>query len=282
MKKIFAVLSLLMFQQLAFAQAVPVLMVPSDSRSMAMGGIDMQRDADNMDIQAFYGMWAPKSADNKMFGGNAFFRIGKDLGVSLEGRVFKDKPYDIISEQGMATGESFSPSDKIFGAGVFYDITEVFSVGLKGRVVASAIAADAKGSAFCADLSAAYNGDVFSATLALRNVGSKISYGKASYSLPSMAALQGSVRPLEGLTAAAEIDYLLAGRLMAALGVEYGIADIVFLRAGYHYCSSVKGIPTYASLGLGLQFAGVRLEASYLTASKTLDNTLLFSLGYAF
>ena len=117
MKKIFAVLSLLMFQQLAFAQAVPVLMVPSDSRSMAMGGIDMQRDADNMDIQAFYGMWAPKSADNKMFGGNAFFRIGKDLGVSLEGRVFKDKPYDIISEKGMATGESFSPSDKIFGAG---------------------------------------------------------------------------------------------------------------------------------------------------------------------
>ena len=69
---------------------------------------------------------------------------------------------------------------------------------------------------------------------------------------------------------------------MAAFGVEYGIADIVFVRGGFHYGDNAKGIPTYASLGLGVQFAGVHLDAAYLTASKTLRNSLQISLGYAF
>ena len=41
-------------------------------------------------------------------------------------------------------------------------------------------------------------------------------------------------------------------------------------------------LPTYASLGLGLQYAGIHLDVTFLTASKTLGNTLLFGLGYAF
>ena len=43
-----------------------------------------------------------------------------------------------------------------------------------------------------------------------------------------------------------------------------------------------KAIPMYASLGLGLQFAGFHLDAAFLTASKTLGNTFMVSLGYAF
>ena len=32
----------------------------------------------------------------------------------------------------------------------------------------------------------------------------------------------------------------------------------------------------------GLQYAGFRLDVTFLTASKTLGNTLLFGLGYSF
>jgi len=56
----------------------------------------------------------------------------------------------------------------------------------------------------------------------------------------------------------------------------------VSLRGGFHYGDPAKAIPTYVSFGLGLQLAGVHFDAAFLTASKTLGNTLLFSLGYAF
>ncbi|MBR5670705.1 MAG: PorV/PorQ family protein [Bacteroidales bacterium] len=282
MKKIFVVFSLVLLWQVSYAQAVPALLIPSDTRSMAMGGVTMQTDADKLDVQAFYGMWAPKTADNTMIGGNAFIRFGEKLGVSLEGRVFKDKPYEVITSQALSGGTTFSPMDMIVGAGASYSLTKAFTIGAKARMVQSAIAADAKGSTFCGDVSFTYSRDFYSATIAMRNLGGRISYGGAGYTLPALAALQGEVKPVEGLTAAAEVDLLFAGCAMGSLGLEYGIADIVFLRGGLHYCNSSKGIPTYASLGLGVQFAGVHLDAAFLTASKTLGNSLMFTLGYAF
>ena len=69
---------------------------------------------------------------------------------------------------------------------------------------------------------------------------------------------------------------------MAGLGLEYTLADIVSLRGGFHYGDAAKALPTYASLGLGLQFAGVSLDVTFLTASQSLGNTLLFGLGYSF
>ena len=283
MKKILVILSITLLCQAAFAQAVPALLIPSDTRSMALGGVTMLPDADHLDVRAFYGMWAPKTADNMVVGGNAFIRFGEKLGVSVEGRAFRDKPYELITSQALPAGKTFSPMDMIIGAGATYDVTETFTVGAKARMVSSAIAPDAKGTALCFDMSVSYSKDFYSATVALRNLGGKINYGgSSSYSLPALAALHGSVKPVKGLTAGAEIDYLFSGGLMAGLGLEYGIADIVFFRGGLHYCDSSKGIPTYASLGLGVQFAGVHLDAAFLTASKTLRNSLMVSLGYAF
>ena len=98
----------------------------------------------------------------------------------------------------------------------------------------------------------------------------------------SMAAVSGGVRPVSGLTIGAEVDYLFQGGLMAGLGVEYTIVDIVSLRGGFHYGDAAKAVPMYASLGLGVKFAGVHLDAAFLLASKTLGNTLMFGLGYSF
>ena len=81
---------------------------------------------------------------------------------------------------------------------------------------------------------------------------------------------------------AAEADYLFAGALMAGFGLEYCIQQIAFLRAGFHYGDAAKALPTFVSLGAGVQFACVHLDLSFLTASKTLGNSLMVGLGYAF
>jgi hypothetical protein len=281
MRKISILLILILSAQAAFAQAVPTLLVPADSRSLAMGGVALPKDASKVDVQAFYGMWAPKSAGISAFGGDVFFRVGGRVALSVEGRYFSDKPYDIISEKGQVTG-SFTPSDLFLGAGVSVAFTDAFGATLKGRYVSSAIAENGKGGAFCADLSVDYKGKIAYASAGVRNLGSQISYGGASYALPAMAAISGGVRPVAGLTVGAEVDYLFSGALMAALGVEYTIVDIVSLRGGFHYGDAAKAIPMYASLGLGVKFAGVHLDFTYLLASETLGNSLMFGLGYSF
>lgn len=282
MKKIFILLTLLLAAQAAFAQSVPELLVPADARALSMGGVALQPDANKLDVKAFYGMWAPGSARNTLVGGDAFFRAGERVNITVEGRAFMDKSYDSASATSQVTG-AFRPLSWIAGAGVSFGISEAFAVGVKARMVSSAIAETAKGSAFCGDVYASYTGGIVSASVGVRNLGSKINYGGASsYSLPALAAVQGSVKPLNGFTVGAEVDYLFEGALMAGLGLEYCIADIVSLRGGFHYGDQTKGIPTFASLGLGVKFAGVHLDAAYLLASQTLGNTLMVGLGYAF
>ena len=47
MKKISILLMLMLAAQAALAQAVPTLLVPADSRSLAMGGVALPKDASN-------------------------------------------------------------------------------------------------------------------------------------------------------------------------------------------------------------------------------------------
>ena len=284
MKRLFFIASLILSiaAPASFAQSGSALLIPSDARALSMGGVSLRPTADKLDVKAYYGSWAPKTAANTVVGGEVFFRASERFALSVEGRTFLDKPYEISSAQGMVKGE-FRPSDLIVGLGASYAVTDFLSIDLKARMLSSSIGEKAKGNAFCGDLRVGYEQEKFSVGLSGRNLGSKLSYdGKNAYALPMLAALDGSVRPVDGLTIAAEADYLFSGALMAGLGVEYTIAEIVSLRGGFHYGDAAKAIPTYASLGLGVQFAGVHLDAAFLLASKTLGNSLMVGLGYSF
>lgn len=99
--------------------------------------------------------------------------------------------------------------------------------------------------------------------------------------MPMMAKVGGSYTN-SGFTAAAEVDYLFSGALMAGLGLEYDIQNIVSLRAGYHYGDARKALPSFASLGLGARFAGVKLNLAYMLANRNIGGSFLLGLGYAF
>ncbi|MCR4860843.1 MAG: PorV/PorQ family protein [Bacteroidales bacterium] len=296
MRKVLAFLVSMTLALVASAQAVPALLVGADPSALATGAAGLARsagafavdtdaaamslDENRFDAAATYGMWAPKTADNLLVGLGVFYKVNEKLAVGLSGRMFRDKPYEASSATGQVSG-SFSPNDLIAGLGLSYSVVDGFSIGLTGRFVSSAIANDMKGTAIAADLTAMYARNAFRAALGICNLGSPISYGGASYALPMLARV-GAAYSVAGLTASAEADYLFAGALMAGLGVEYCIQDIVFLRGGFHYGDAAKALPTFVSLGLGAKFSGVHLDLSFLTASKTLGNSLMVGLGYAF
>ena len=280
----------------ASAQSAPALLIGADPVAYGRGGASVATAAgayavdnnaaamslsDNrFDIAATYGMWAPKSADNTVVGLGAFYRINDKIAIGLSGRMLRDKPYDIATPSGQVTG-SFTPNDIVAGLGLSYAVTDNISLGLSGKMLSSKIGKDLSGSSIAADLTAMYAKDAFSAALGVCNLGSALSYGGEKYALPMFAKV-GAAYSVAGFTASAEADYLFSGALMAGLGVEYTIAEIVSLRGGFHYGDAAKAIPTYASLGLGVQFAGVHLDAAFLLASKTLGNSLRVGLGYSF
>lgn len=281
MKKIISVLFFLAVFVSVYAQSIPALLIPTDARSLAMGGVSSTVGVRHLDVRATYSSWAPSTAANTIAGLELSVPAADLFSFSFGGHIFRDKPYTIYDVQGSAGGE-FTPQDLIVSLGGTFRVNTSLSFGVKGHFVSSSLTKESKGVAFCADLFATYGTESFDATLSLCNLGTKIDYGKGSYSLPALVKAFGGYRIIKGLTASLELDYLFNGAFMAGAGAEYWIADIVALRAGYHYGDREKALPSFASLGIGAKFAGVSINATYLTASPTLGNTLMIGLGYNF
>ena len=56
---------------------------------------------------------------------------------------------------------------------------------------------------------------------------------------------------------------------------------MISVRAGYRY-GAEHVIPSFASVGVGAKFAGIKIDAAYLFANEVIGNTTAVSLGYCF
>lgn len=284
MKKIIAALIAGIYAFCALqAQNMSALLIPTDARTMSMAASTIALEpSGKLDAEAFFGKWAPKSANNMMAGLDAWFKVAEKFSLLIEGACFKDKAYDLTSAEGMVTG-TFAPYEMLFALGGIFRTTDYISVELKAKLFMSTLSPDIKGNAFGADLLVRYHGNGFNIAAGACNLGTPIKYdgSKTSYSMPMLAKLGGSYS-ISGFTAAAELDYIFNGAMMAGLGLEYSIKDIAFVRAGYHYGDEAKALPSFASLGAGAQFRGVKLNFAYMLANRNIGGSLLVGVGYAF
>lgn len=281
----------------ANAQTMQFLNVNQDAAASAVAGTGVGRPADafalenNMAAASLstsefaaeigYGMWQPNTSKTGVVSAAGYLQLNDKVALGAAFKNFSEAEYSITSADGRNTG-SFKPSEMAAGLGVSFKVSEGFAIGLNAKFASSTIAESAKASSVAADLSLAYAGNGLQAGLAVCNIGGKVDYGaETKYSLPSIAKA-GAAYTIAGLTASAELDFLFSGGLMAGLGAEYWVKDIVAVRAGFHYGDSAKAIPTYASAGLGFNLAGVKLNAAYLLASDTLGGSMMFGLGYSF
>ena len=291
MRKIIASILFLGICTGVFAQAVPFLNIPSDARTAAMGstGISLEKGAftidDNMATSAItnrkaafganFWSWAPSTSALKLINAGGYYRFGK-FAVALGGRYCIEKPYDIISAVGKPLG-TYQPSSFTLGAGFAYRIIDPLALGVTVRYVSANYSENTKAGTVAADINATFSTGGLRAAIGVANLGGKL----RGDSLPTLAKA-GAAYKIGGFQASAEVDYLFSGALMAGIGAEYGFKDIAFIRAGFHYGDANKAVPTYASVGLGVQYWGVRLDATWITASKVLGNSLGFSLSYSF
>ena len=278
------------------AQALSSLLLPYGAESAALAGSTLARPAasfaamDNasamslsdsrFSVGAAYNLWAPESVGSNVADAGAAFRLGDKFALGFGGRLYSSKELAVTNLNG-ATIDTFTPKDIIGNLALSYKLLDALSVGVTTRFISSSAAPDLSGTAFGVDVSVSYAHRSLGVSAALCNLGTAVSYGGSGYSLP-MLAKAGAAYKWKGLTLSGEADYLFDGALAASFGAEYGFAGIAFLRAGYHHGTQDKGLPSFASAGIGLKFAGVELNAAYLFASEALGGTMTFGLGYSF
>ncbi len=170
---------------------------------------------------------------------------------------------------------------KTVNAGAFLKVNDRLSVGVSAKMLRSSIGPELSGTAIGGDLCAMYRKEFWSASVALCNLGTPITYGGKSYAMPVYSRAGGTAKLLN-FTFCAEADYLFDGAFSAAAGAEYSVLDMFFARAGYHYGSSDKGLPSFAAIGCGVKFFGIELNLACLLSSETLKETVCFGLAYSF
>lgn len=298
MKKILTIIVASVWSAASFAQVLPSLLVNSDPQAMGAAGISVL-GSPAYALQGYaasaafmegtgsagvsYGSWQPKAASDKILGASASVRLGK-LGVALEYKNFAQPAYEVTGITGSVSQvtPSFTPKESSFALGLGYRILDCLSAAVTVRSTSSVLASDAKASVFGVDVSAMYASDALQAGLAVCNLGGKVNYGESDYKQPALLKAGAAYEVIEGLKAAAEFAYLFEGAFGASLGAEYCYADIVSARAGYHLGSKDKGLPSYASIGLGAKYFGIGLNLSYLLASDTIGGSFLAGLSYSF
>lgn len=293
---------MLLFPALAGAQALPYTAADFDAVSLGKAGANLTETGTiangglgNAAAMPFselpyeatvgYALWQPSTAASNVINAGFAYNIKQKFALAFSANLGMNKPYDVIDASGAANG-TFTPKDMHLAFGLAYRFLPCLSVGVNVGYANSTLAADYKYGAVTADVFVMTKLKDFKATVGVSNLGSKVtSAGGHKFSLPASVALgvgyDKAFAEKHAVNVALDADYFFEGGLAASLGAGYTYNDMVSVRAGYHLGGKTV-IPSYASVGAGVKFFGVRLDLAYLIASGPMKNTLAASLGFSF
>ena len=304
MKKIIYIAGALMllFPALAGAQALPYTAAEFDAVSLGTAGANLTQTSsianasfsnaaaipfaeDKFDVAAGYTMWQPSSVNTTMMTAGAAFNLNNKFGVALGMMYGMNPAYDITDAGGAVKGQ-YKPTDMFFNAGLAWRFLPILSLGVNVGYASNSLAEDHLDGALVADVFLMTKISDLKATVGVANLGTGISsIGGQKFSLPSCASLglgyEKTFAQKHGVDVSLDADYYFKGGVAAAFGAEYTFNDLATVRAGYRYGGTTP-VPSYASVGAGAKFMGIKLDLAYLIASGPAKNTLAVSLGYSF
>ena len=232
------------------------------------------------DFAAGYEYWAPSLGAAHAINLAGAYRIG-NIGLSLGG-VYQMEQKDF---------DGFRPGEVQIGAGFGMRILPWLGLGLNARYVQENMFQGHSQNGFGLD-AMAFFAPVWGLTLTagVANIGSKVK-DTAGNAYPQPASIVAAaayylvlgVGSKHGIEFMLDENYYLNSRTNAiSVGMEYSYDRLAFARVGYRIASENAVYPSHLSLGLGVQYAGFRLDVSYLTLSEIIGNSVSVGLGYRF
>lgn len=289
------------------AQSVTFLDINPDSKTMGNGGISAVAPAsafslwnnssatvlDDAKFQAgaSYTMWQPDMADNKIFAVGAYGKITKFMAVTAGFKQFSYNSYEVANETG-TMGDPFTPKENSFGLGLAFKVMPKLSVSADVNLYNSRIGDGYKASGAAFNIGATYMHKNFTAAITAQNLGGKVSYADdVNYKMPSSVKVGASYGFLFGngcsaVKPQAQVGFTITddSSVFGAIGAEYSYRNRVTASMAYHYGDETKYIPSHLSIGAGVSFFGVNINAAYLVAGgeSAIKNTLSISLSYRY
>lgn len=285
--------------------ALPFTAVVTDPVSMAKGGTSLTQTSSmsyaafgnpasvpfstlKADFSAGYSLWEPSGARSDIMTVAGAGCIREKVGIAAGFSYGLNRPYDVYDESGNPDG-TFRPSDMRLVVGLSWRFVKFLSLGVNFGYARSTLAEGASYGAFTSDIFLMSSFSGVRLTAGVSRIGTKVksSYGSTRYSLPGAACLgigYGKVfGQKHGLDICADANVYFTKDFSVCAGAEYSFDEKIFVRAGYRYGGKTV-IPSYASVGLGGRFAGVRIDLAYLAAGKDspMANTIACSLSYCF
>lgn len=284
----------------AGAQALPFVAAEFDASVLGKAGADITETGSvsnaafsnaavipfaetRLDVAAGYTMWGPTSGN--VITASGAYNLKDRLGIAAGFSYGMNPAYDITGPNGASSG-TFAPSDMQIGAGVAYRFLDFLSAGANVGYATSSLAEGHSYGAVTADVfvMGAFSG--LKVALGVSNLGTSVtSDGGAKFSLPTSVTLGAGYGKTfgekHGIDLLLDADYFLEGAIAAALGAEYTFNDLVSVRAGYRY-GGESPVPSFATVGLGVKWSGIKLNFAYVLGSEAMGNTLAVGLGYCF
>ena len=232
-----------------------------------------------MDAAASWTGWMPSSDEGMTSHINAAaaYRFGK-MGVAIGASYMPGKRVEDLD---------FSPSDLQLNAGFGMELMEDLSLGANVRFLRQSLTKDHSYTAFAGDLAAIYRIGPVTTALGISNLGTPVEAANGTkFDLPSSLTIgstwDAELAPDHGLKASIDADYYFSGDCTAALGAQYAFRNLLFVRAGYHLATDNAVLPSFLTLGLGASYAGVSLDAAYITGNDALGDSFCLGLRYSF
>ena len=284
------------------ADALPFTAVERDPVNVSLAGAGLAR-AEGSAYKAFSGAamlpfmegtldaalsWqlrSPASARTNNIHAGVTYRVSEKLVVSAGYVQGFGKAFPGMGELGQPAG-TVKPASGIVALGAGMALGENLGLGLNLRY-ATEKDVDAR-TGFSADVSAAWRPlEALTLSAAVSTLGTAVvSEDGTRYAQPACARLGAdwAYAPAQDhaldLMAGAEVYF--SGQWGAALGFQYGWKQQVFVRGGYRLASEWCVVPSHLALGAGYRFGSLRLDVSWLTASKAIGNTLSAGIAYNF
>ena len=214
-------------------------------------------------------------------GGGVAVRLGKGFAISA---AVVDQLHP-MTDFGGSYG-SFAPNDLIVAGGAGISFAGHFSLGLSVKYVQQKLMADYSLSSVALTAMAQYRLAGLNVAAGVANFGAAVKSESGQESpLPASARLAVSYELALGpgtLGAAVDGDYYFAGKFGVSAGIQYGIWNMIYARAGYRYASQGAVYPSHLAVGLGFSWKWLCLDVYYLTANAQIGNSLGAGLSIRF
>ncbi len=274
--------------------AMPFSAIPVGASYAAKAGIGFTENTlltgKTLDVSAGYMSYSPSYNPSTFMNIDAEYCINEKIAISLDGVYGMGKSYDLYNPSGLKSG-THKPSQMLISVGAGYRILDFLSARVNLKYVTDKPAPEASYGAFGADIAVdgmfqvSENGKAV-AEFGVFSIGSKVtSASGVKFGLPSSVRIAGGYlhdfNEKNSISVLAQADYYLHKAFGAAVAAEAMLADIVSVRVGYKLGAKYV-MPSFASVGAGVRFAGVRIDAAYLIGTAPIANTLAISFGYSF